>query len=190
MTLGGAPFNSFCGRWYVTQVRCGTEKATARELSAREVAYFLPLLLHRTRDRDGRRRITASAALPGYIAFCGGDGDRYRVLETGRVVNRNVISILSCALQAQLRNELSALYDALHRNPMAASKLEAWMPARIVRGPYQGMEGIIEPGGRAARVILRVTTLGQSVPIEIDPEDVEPIGFEPTAKQTKRAEHP
>lgn len=50
----------------------------------------------------------------------------------------------------------------------------------------KGMEGIVEPGGRNARVILRVTTLGQSVPIEIDAEDCEPIDVAPR----QRAEHP
>ena len=179
MTLGNAPVSSFRDRWYVTQVRAGTEKCAATEIGKRSVAYFLPLECVDRRDLDGRRRTVWRPRFEGYLFFNGGDGDRYRVLDTGYPVGTKIINVLSCALQGQLRAELAALHVMLQSGTVLSHRMGVGDPVRIKSNypiaSLRGIEGYVESDGSGrTHFSIRVSLLQAGTSIEISPDYVEP----------------
>jgi hypothetical protein len=173
MTLGGAPVESFSGRWAVCIVKSREEKACAEYLAARDVPFFLPLKL----SRDRYRRPVWTALFPSYLFFCETDGEsRYAVLDSGYCLSRDAVrSVLSCAMQSQLKRDLVAIHQQQVERPEMITQYKPGTPIRATSGPWQGREGFIELDTGKPIIIFRSTIFGDSVPFEIAREHVELI---------------
>lgn len=173
MTLGGAPIEDFHDRWYVIQCTSGKEKFLAEQLAAREIRYFLPLKKEHRLDR-GRKYDVWLALFSGYMFFSGSDGDRFKVIDTRLCVGQKIISVLSCANQAKLRDQLVALHRAQLMNPIVARPLAFGASVKVVAGPWQGHEGFVDSDGMPY-AWLRLDVLGIGTPVQVPREFIEEI---------------
>jgi len=158
------------GRWWVAHTKSRFEKAFAKELLARGIGYFLPLVEQVT--FSGRRRRPARVPLfPGYVFFCGDESARYAAMRTNRLART-----LEVPDQCRLINELAAIEMALAHGaqldpyPFAA----VGRRCRVAAGPFRGIEGIVLHRSRTTRLLLQVAVLGQGASIEIDAGLLEP----------------
>jgi hypothetical protein len=166
------PIDSFVGRWWVAQTKSRFEKAFVRDLIARDISYFLPLI-PRTHLRGGAKRKFLVPLFPSYVFFCGDHGQRADALATGRL--QQAIHVHD---QDALIEELSRLQTALK----SATNLERCvMPrgqlCRVISGPMLGCRGVVLENHRGIRLVVQISILGQAFSLEIDGDLLEP--FEP-----------
>ncbi len=158
------------GSWWVAHVKPRAEKALAWDLIGRAVPHFLPMA-SRTAVWGGRRRTVLTPVFPSYVFFAGDASARVAALSTGRVV-----SVLPVPQQAMLVRELQAIHVAvgsrltLDPYPFTA----VGRRCRVARGPLRGIEGIVVRRDDAVRLVLQITTLGQSVALEVGADVLEP----------------
>ncbi len=161
------------GQWYVAHTRSRNEKALAWELGRMGVFNYLPLCPRTTRS-PVTRRVSRSMVpvFPGYVFFHGNPEQRYQALRTNRIAQ-----VLNVANQEQFYAELLHVHTLLvsQCDFSVAKRLKVGDWVRIVAGPLQGLEGTIARAADRWRLYLNVTTLGQSVMVEVDSESVEPI---------------
>jgi len=161
------------GLWHVAHTRTRQEKKLAEELSRLGIYYYLPLRQSVTRSRATRRVSRSMLPLfPGYLFFKGSEAERYRALQTNRIAQ-----VLDVPDQQQLVVELQQIQRLLTGSPelFVTSHLKSGNWVRIIAGPLQGMEGVIEYHAKGAKLYLNVTTLGQSVSVEVASDLVEKI---------------
>ena len=161
------------GIWYVAHTRSRNEKILARELTHLGIFNYLPLAQRVTRSAV-TRRISKSMVpvFPGYLFFHGSQEQRYRALRTNRIAN-----VLDEPNQERLFAELLHIHALLTSKEdfAVAHRLKVGDWVRIVAGPLRGLEGVITWCSNRWRLYMNVTTLGQSVNVEVDRENVEPI---------------
>ena len=161
------------GKWYVAHTRSRNEKILARELTHLGIFNYLPLSQRATRSVVTRRISRSTVPVfPGYLFFHGSEEERYRALRTNRIAN-----VLDEPNQERLFAELLHIHALLtcDEDFTVANRLQVGDWVRIVAGPLRGLEGIITGCSNRWRLYMNVTTLGQSVNVEVDKENVEPI---------------
>jgi transcriptional antiterminator RfaH len=152
------------GSWFVLRTRSRQEKVIARDLNARGVFNYLPLITC-TRFYGGRKARVQVPLFPGYVFLRGSLDDAYTADRTNRVAQ-----ILHVRDQQRLDWELRNIHIALDSEASLDPFpfLRAGVRVEVREGPFRGLQGIIEDRGRRDRLILQVETLGQAVSIEID----------------------
>lgn len=173
MTLGDAAIDYFTERWYVAQVRGGTEKDFAWKLSDRQLPYFLPYETLKVIHGFSRRRIIHRPLFSGYVFINGGSNECYCAREQGAYNVMQDAQVLSAAMQAQLRRELNDLHRCLKINPVMSKPLGVGVEVEIARGPLIGLRGRVVNHAKGTQLILKVTMLGREVPVEIPQEFVD-----------------
>lgn len=161
------------GLWYVAHTRSRNEKILAEELSRLQVFNYLPLRLRVTRSTVTRRTSRSMVPVfPGYVFFHASPDQRYLALRTNRIAH-----VLTVANQTQLSRELEQIHALLTSEAgfSVVDRLKVGDWVRIMAGPLQGLEGVISRASQRWRLHLNVTTLGQSVMVEVNREDVERI---------------
>ncbi len=156
--------------WWVAHVKPRAEKALAWDLIARAVVHFLPMA-GRTAVWGGPRRTVLTPVFPSYLFFAGDVEARLTALATGRVV-----SVIPVPQQATLVGELQAIHLAVKSRltldpyPFAV----VGRRCRVARGPLRGIEGTVVRRDDAVRLVLQISTLGQSVALEVGADALEP----------------
>jgi transcription antitermination factor NusG len=159
------------GRWWVAHTKARNEKAFAWELCRRGTGYFLPMV-ERVTMSGGRKRHVLMPLFPSYVFFCGSEDDRYEALKTNRLCQT-----LEVRYQEELVAELSVIEQALS----GKAELDLYPFAvegqrcRIVKGPFQGLEGVVVRRKEVARLVLEVGILGQGASLEIDADLLQPV---------------
>src|SRR6187551_177663 len=95
------------GSWLVLRTRSRQEKALAKDLAARGVGHFLPLVI-RTKFYGDRKVKVEAPLFPGYLFLRGPLDAAYDADRSGRVAQ--IIPVLN---QVQLDRELRSIYTAL-----------------------------------------------------------------------------
>jgi transcriptional antiterminator RfaH len=159
------------GRWWVAHTKARNEKAFARDLLRRGIAYFLPMR-ERIFFSGGRKRRGMMPLFTSYVFFCGDDRDRYTALTTHRICRT-----LDVFDQAGLVGELAAIEQALAgRAPLEPyPRLAIGRRCRVAAGPFEGIEGVVVERARSARLVIEVALLKQGVAMEIDTDLLEPV---------------
>lgn len=159
------------GRWYVAHTRSRNEKILAEEMARMRIFSYLPLTERVTRSAV-TRRISRSVVpvFPGYVFFLATEEQRYLALRTNRIAQ-----VLSVPDQRQLVSELRQIHHLLASTNefRVASRLEVGDWVRVIAGPLRGLEGVVTRRADRWRLHLNVTTLGQSVHVEISADHVE-----------------
>jgi transcription antitermination factor NusG len=155
------------GKWVVLHVKSRQEKALSQDLSAIGVGHFLPLV-----PRERRGALTDAPLFPGYLFLRGSVDDAFRADRTRRVAN-----IITVKDQTQLHEELWNLHLALARGvaPDEYKWIRRGLRVEVVRGPLQGLRGLVEDRQSMNRVILQVQMLGTAVSIAVDSDCVAAI---------------
>ncbi|MBN1673060.1 MAG: hypothetical protein JXR37_18585 [Kiritimatiellae bacterium] len=157
--------------WHVLHLRPRCEKKMADYCASLALEHYLPL-----REQVGtyqRRRVAVEKPLfPGYVFVNYRDDRRIELLRSNFIAN-----ILEVPDQRKLLDELRQIRLALQVDPTlgacAAFTRGKW--AKILRGPFQGLEGVVQLVKGKARVVLNVELIGQGVAIEVDIEDLEAL---------------
>jgi transcriptional antiterminator NusG len=160
--------------WYAVRTRSRHEKRVHEQLAGRpEIDAFLPLWERRSRWKDRIKRIQVPL-FPGYCFARFWYADRLRVLKAFGVVDLvgpggEAEPIPDAEMQA-----IHALVGSgLTYEPFPF--LAEGMEVEVIRGPMMGVRGRLLRKDRGLRVVLSVTSIRQSVSVEIEATDVTPL---------------
>lgn len=172
--------------WWALYTRHQHEKTVAEMLSAKGFEVFLPLYESLRRWKDRSKMLTLPL-FPCYVFVRGGLDRRLQVVTTPG------IHMILC------RGERVAMIpqveiDAIQRAVEGSFRVEphpflkCGERVRVTHGSLLGVEGILIRKKNLYRLVLSVDMMAQSVAVEIDATDVEPVAVQgfadvPPAKQ-------
>ena len=160
-------------RWFAAYTVPRHEKRIAEHFSVRQIEHFLPLYHVQRRWRDGSKVTLQLPLFPNYIFARFDHSHRIRVLETP-----SVVSIVGYGRE---QSPVPDSYVASLREGMRLHKIEphpflvAGEKVRITAGPMAGLEGVLLRKKNNVRVVLTLELIMQSVAVEVDIKDVEPV---------------
>lgn len=158
-------------QWLVLWTKSRQEKELSRQLDARHVEHFLPLINQVSMTR-GRKRVTEVPLFPGYVFLNGQIEDAYDA-----VASKRVCQVIRITDQQRFIHEIEQIRRALEGkvelqlHPFAV----VGRRCRVKRGPLIGLEGVITERGRRDRLVLTVDVLGRGAALEIDADLLEPV---------------
>jgi len=170
--------------WWAVYTRHQHEKAAAEMMTTKGLEVFLPLYESVRRWRD-RRKLLSLPLFPGYLFVRGIPARRLQVLTTP-----GVHMILNRGDEAATipEEEIQAIRRAVEGNCRIEPHpfLKCGQRVRVKCGSLSGIEGILERKKSVFRLVLSVQMLAQSVAVEIDAADVEPVGTGATTPPAER----
>jgi transcription antitermination factor NusG len=159
--------------WWALYTRHQHEKTVAEILRTKGVEVFLPLYASVRRWKD-RSKLLYLPLFPGYVFVRGVLGHRLHVMTTP-----GVHMILSHGDRAAVipENEIQAIRQTVEGNYQVEPHpfLKCGEKVQVRRGTLSGVEGILVRKKNMFRLVLSVQMLAQSVAVEIDASDVEPV---------------
>jgi transcription antitermination factor NusG len=166
--------------WWVLYTRHQHEKAVADILSSKGFEVFLPLYNSIRRWKD-RKKMLSLPLFPCYVFVRGGFDRRLQVVTTPGVHmilfhGEHVAIIPDIEIEAVRR----AVEGPFRVEPHPF--LKCGQQVRVTHGSLQGVEGILTRKKNMYRLILSVQMMAQSVAVEIDATDVEPVTSRDSAK--------
>lgn len=161
--------------WWALYTRHQHEKTVAETLTSKGFEVFLPLYDSVRRWKD-RKKLLSLPLFPGYVFVRGGLERKLHVVTTPGVHmilyhGEQVATISETEIDA-IRRVLDARFR-VEPHPF----LKCGERVRVKRGALDGVEGILIRKKNWSRLVLSVEMLAQSVAIEIDSSDVEPVGI-------------
>ncbi len=161
-------------QWRIAHTKSRREKALANFLLKNNIAYYAPML--KTRQPNKKRvRYSFKPVFSGYIFFKATLHERYTALRSNQIANvidvRNEYKLLQELMQIQKAISLDApLYPYEY--------LEEGQEVIVKKGPFKGIQGIVVKKKGNYRLLLKVSSIFQSVAMDIDADNVEPLeGF-------------
>lgn len=177
MELQGEEFGTAAlaegSHWWALYTRHQHEKQVAGALQRKGIEVFLPLYDSFRRWKD-RRKVLALPLFPCYVFVRGLRECRLGILSTPGVHailtrGEKAAEIPEEEIQA-IRRSLDARY-AVEPHPY----LSCGDRVRVTRGALEGIEGVLVRKKNLFRLVLSVEMLAQSVAVEIDGTDVQPV---------------
>lgn len=156
---------SLPGLWWVAHTKPRMEKALARQLRTRGIAFYLPLRVNATRsESSGRRSYALTPVFPGYVFVNSDEKMRYVAMKTNRIANA-----LPVMDQAGLVAELRDVQRVLLSGSCFAveNAIQTGQRVRVVDGPLHGLEGLVVRRLKGLRLALNVRMLSQAVLVEV-----------------------
>ena len=162
--------------WYAIYTRSNHEQKINHRLRRKNIDTFLPLIERWSRRKDRRKKIYLPL-FPGYL-FVHTEMDPLTYLEI--LKTDSVVRVLCYdGKPAPIPDGQIHAIQILIKNGMAvipSPYLKEGMKVRVVNGPLNGVEGIlIEAKPNKHRLVLSVDLLKESVSVEIDELDIEPV---------------
>lgn len=158
------------GPWWVAHTKARFEKAFARSLVVRKIAYFLPMTAY-TIFSGGRQRHGMAVLFPSYVFFAGDVDARVAALGTNRI--GEVVEVRD---QLTLIEELSKI----ERTLQSQMPVERWagavvgQPRRITNGPLKGLTGSVINPETKPLFVLQISAIGEAISLNIDADSLEP----------------
>jgi transcription antitermination factor NusG len=159
--------------WWALYTRHQHEKTVAEMLSAKGFEVFLPLYDSVRRWND-RKKLISLPLFPCYVFVRGGLNRRLQVVTTP-----GVHMILSRGEREATIPE--AEIEAIRKTVTGSFRVEphpflkCGERVRVTRGSLEGLEGVLVRKKNMFRLVLSVDMLAQSVAVEIDAADVQPL---------------
>lgn len=161
--------------WFAVYITCRHEKRVAQHFNQRGIECYLPVYRTQRRWKD-KPMVTLDLPLfPGYIFVRIDRRQRVKVLQVPGVL------LLVGGMGAQFAPlpelEIEALRNGL--DPLRAEPhplLLAGRRVRICKGALAGVEGIVVRKKNNLRVVLTLDLIMQSISVEVNGEDLEPVG--------------
>lgn len=166
-----------CARWYAAYTASCREKRVAEHLGMRQIESFLPLYRLPRRWKNGCRVELERPLFPGYVFIRVASTERVRVLEVP-----SVLSIVSRGrVPEPLQDDIiEALRATLHlRKVEPHAFLAVGEQVSICAGPFAGLSGIVLRNKGKLRVVITLNLIMQSVAVEVNIEDLEPVRISP-----------
>src|ERR1700733_14722859 len=159
--------------WYAICSTPRHEKRIHEYLSFRNLECFLPLYRSVHRWKNGCKHVIELPLFPGYLFVKIGLRQKIRVLEIP-----GVLSFVGTKVEpAPLSDfEIETLRSGLHLKKFTPySDLVVGEKVRIKAGPLTGLSGVLVRTTNGLRVVITLDMINQSVAVELDAADVEPI---------------
>jgi transcriptional antiterminator RfaH len=171
--------------WFAVYTTCRHEKKIAQHLALREIEHYLPLYRVERKWRDGSRVTVELPLFPGYIFVRINRSERVSVLSVPGALavvggtGGTPAPLPDAAIEA-LRVGLQS--HRIEPHPL----LRVGKFARIRAGAFAGMTGIVARKKSGFRIVLTLEQIMQSVAVELDEDDVEPLHDEQWPSGTSR----
>jgi transcription antitermination factor NusG len=159
--------------WWVLYTRHQHEKTVAEMLSAKGFEVFLPLYESIRRWKDRSKMLTLPL-FPCYVFVRGGLNRRLQVVTTPGI---HMILFHGEQVAIVPESEIQAIRKAVE-GPFRVEPhpfLKCGEQVRVIRGSLEGVQGVLVRKKNLYRLILSVNMMAQSVAVEIDANDVEPV---------------
>jgi transcription antitermination factor NusG len=159
--------------WWVLYTRHQHEKAVAEMLSAKGFEVFLPVYESVRRWKD-RKKLLTLPLFPCYVFVQGGLDRRLQVVTTPGI---HTILFHGERVAIVPEAEIQAIRRAVE-GPFRVEPhpfMKCGERVRVTRGSLEGVEGILVRKKNLYRLVLSVDMMAQSVAVEIDATDVEPV---------------
>jgi transcription antitermination factor NusG len=160
--------------WFAVYTVSRHEKRVAQHLSQRKIEYFLPLYRSARKWSDGSRVTLELPLFPGYLFVHIRRNERVQVLKVPGALavvggkGREPVPLPDGAIEA--------LRAGLHlRAAEPYPLLTVGQRARIRSGALAGMEGVVVRKKNSLRVVLTLEHIMQSIAVEVNAEDLEPL---------------
>jgi transcription antitermination factor NusG len=161
-------------RWFALYTTSRHEKRIAHHLSQREIEHYLPLYRVDRKWRDGSRVTLDLPLFPGYIFVRFQRSQRVSVLSVPGAVA--VVGGTGGEPAPLPDTAIDALRTGLQEHRIEPHPLLCvGQFVRIRSGAFAGMEGVVMRKKNGFRVVLTLEQIMQSVAIELDEDDVEPL---------------
>jgi transcriptional antiterminator RfaH len=159
-------------QWWCLHTKPRQEKAVARALKLRDIAYYLPQVVKVDRTPQGRKIRSIIPLFTGYLFLRGRECDRLEALRTDRLAN-----LLEIYDQDTLINDLFQIHKMLASGLTVLPELV--MPVgtrvRIKTGPLMGIVGTVIKRFKRDHFVAIVQFLGRGATVELEDWQVEPI---------------
>lgn len=160
--------------WYAVYTTCRHEKRIAQHFIQREIKHFLPLYRSQRKWRDGSKVTLDLPLFPGYIFVQVKKSECASVLRVPGTVavvggTGGVPAPVSDSVIESLRTGL--MERMVEPHPL----LTIGQPVRIRSGAFAGMKGVVARKKSGFRVVLTLELIMQSIAVEVDESDLEPI---------------
>jgi len=159
--------------WYAICSTPRHEKRIHEYLSFRNIECFLPLYRSVHRWKNGCKHVIELPLFAGYLFVKIGLRQKIRVLEIP-----GVLSFVGTKIEpAPLSDfEIETLRSGLHLKTCTPySDLVVGEKVRIKAGPLTGLSGVLVRTTNGLRVVITLDMINQSVAVELDAADVEPL---------------
>jgi transcription antitermination factor NusG len=159
-------------RWYAVYTCANREKRVAEQFTERSIEHFLPLYETVRQWKDRRVRVQ-SPLFPGYIFVNHILRKRLQILSVSGVVRLVGFNSIAAALPPR---EIESLREGLRR-PVRAEPhpyLTTGERVQILRGPFEGFQGILQRRRGQLRVVLSIDLIKRSMAVEVGIEDIRP----------------
>jgi transcription antitermination factor NusG len=159
--------------WWALYTRHQHEKTIADMLSAKGFEVFLPLYESVRRWKDRSKTLTLPL-FPCYVFVRGEIDRRLQIMTTPGIhmILSNGERFATIA-EAEIDVIRKTIQQPSHVEPHPF--LKCGERVRVIRGSLEGVEGILIRKKNLFRLVLSVDMLAQSVAVEIEAADVEPI---------------
>jgi transcription antitermination factor NusG len=159
--------------WYALRTRSRHEKLVRDRLAGQGIEILLPTVTRLSQWKD-RRKSVEFPLFPGYCFARFPWVARTPVLMVSGVVEivgpgsrgEPIPEVEIMALKALMGSELA--YDA---HPY----LQEGMAVRVIRGPLEGVQGILLRKAKRCRLVVAVHLIRQAAAVELDAADVIPV---------------
>jgi transcription antitermination factor NusG len=162
--------------WYAVYTRHSHERTVRDAFESREIESYLPTYSLRRRRANRCMSELTLPLFPTYIFARIAWAEHARLLEVP-----SVISIVGFGTKRPTipETEITALRAALELEHTAPHPyLNIGERVRIRSGPLQGLIGIVLRKGNNLRVVLSVQLIMQSVVVDAEEWNLEPIGYQ------------
>jgi len=166
--------------WFAVYTTCRHEKRIAQHLTQRHIEHYLPLYRADRRWRDGSRVTLELPLFPSYIFVRIKRSDRVSVLSVPGALavvggtGGEPAPLADSAIES-LRQGL--MEHRIEPHPL----LRVGQQARVRAGAFAGMRGVVLRKKSGFRVVLTLEQIMQSIAVEVDEDDLEPIPEEKPA---------
>ena len=156
--------------WYAIRTRSRHEKLVNQQLVARGLEAFLPLVNRRRRWQD-RYKVVSFPVFPCYCFARFRLAERLSILTSIGVVQILGINGLATPIPDPEIDAVKQLVTStLPFDPHPY--LSAGMEVEVIRGPLDGVRGILVRKGRRARLVITIHLIRQAASVELDADDV------------------
>jgi transcription antitermination factor NusG len=161
--------------WWALYTRHQCEKMVAETLTCKRFEVFLPLYASIRRWTD-RQKTLFLPIFPGYVFVRGGLDRRLEIVMTPGVQTILFYGEQVAAIPESEIHNIRRMVEGPYRvepHPY----LQCGERVRITRGSLKGIEGVLVRKKNLYRIVLSMDLLHQSVAVEIDASDVEPVNL-------------
>jgi transcription antitermination factor NusG len=161
-------------QWFAAYTICRHEKKVASHFESRTLEHYLPLYRSQRRWKDGSKGFVERPLFPGYVFVRIGPDQRVPVLEVPGVLSIVGKSGSQPTPLAEFEIEtLRSALDPLRVEPY--QRLAAGRRVRILGGALSGIEGTVVRHKNSFRVVITLQLIMQSIAVEVNADDLEPI---------------